>query len=275
MSQIKTLVLDFSQEAENPYPLLYLEVPDATVTPGEEVEIRLWGTLEKLSGWTLCMQQTPLGAGELGQLAEPLYTQQVDLAAENDAALEYPFTALTKVTPLTPLTYVDPDEPFPPKLWRAEGKNITACCSRLGYSGLRVNCAYPLRGSLEVTISRVTAYRSWFWTVPADRCGDVWFFLYNDVTQTPYRTFALELPKLASVSVEYRNVSIYVADYSTDAPVAGAAVYLDDTLRGYTGADGVLNLSDIATGTHAFRAVASGYLDTDEDGLSNETIVVE
>lgn len=272
----QTLVIDYQQEGqEQDCPAMYVEVPENQVQAGDEVEIRLWGPLHRLQGWSLCVFDQSLGVGELQQLQNPEFTQQVDLPEKLDAQLEYPMDQLTRVKALTPLAFIPSDRPYPPEVWKQRGQVITAHCSRKGYSCVQVNHDLPLYGSLEVTYQRIATYLRWFWTIPADTYGDIWFFLYDDIDTTPYRKFAVELPALASVQQEPRNLSIRTMDFATEASVPNAAIYLDGQFQGRTDAQGVLHLSNIMTGRHSFRAEASGYLSTDVDSLSNETIVVK
>lgn len=277
MSQTtQTLVLEYGEEQRSEEcPLMYVEIPENEVGPGDEVEIRLWGPAENLSGWSLCIFSDSLGSGELKSLENPAFVQQVDLVESLDAQLEYPIMQLSHVTALTPLVCIAPQTPCPPQRWKAAGSDITGLCSRKGYSCLQVDCERPLYGSLEVGFERVATYLRWFWTIPQEYYGDIWFFLYDDPSLEPYRKFAVELPELAIVEEGTRNVSIKCVDFSTDAVVAGAAIYLDGNYQGDTDAEGLLHLSDVSTGEHHFQALAEGYLDTQEDGLSNETIVVK
>jgi len=277
MSQtIQTLVLEYDEEQRSEEcPLMYVEIPENEVGPGDEVEIRLWGPAENLSGWSLCIFGDSLGSGELQSLENPEFIQQVDLVESLEAQLEYPLMQLTHVTALTPLVCIDSQTPYPPLIWQNAGSDLTALCSRKGYSCLQVESQRPLYGSLEVGFERVSTYRRWFWTIPSEYYGDIWFFLYDDTSLEPYRKFAVELPELAIVEQGVRNVSIKCVDFSTDAVVAGASVYLDGNYQGVTDAAGLLHLSDVATGEHHFQALAEGYLDTQEDGLSNDSIVVK
>lgn len=275
MSEYATLVLDFGEEeSSEDCPLMYVEIPENEVQAGDEVEIRLWGPAENLQDWTLCAFGQSLGTGTVKSLKNPDYTEQVDLAESLEAQLEYPLLRFLKVMALTPLTYIDENKPFPPKTWRRKGAGLAASCSRKGYSCLQVAWERPLYGSLEVTYERVATYRAWTWTVPKNYAGDVWFFLYNDRNLKPYRKFAVELPELASVEEGVRNLSIKTLDFSTEAAIPGAAIYLNNKLQGHTDAEGLLHLTDVPTGEHLFRATREGYLDTDQDGLSNESIVV-
>ncbi len=275
MNDIATLVLDFGQAgSQEECPLLYVEVPQDEVAAGDAVEIRLWGPQSALRGWSLTCFHQSLGPGVPGRLQDTAWTQQLDFAATDHAQLEYPFTAITKVETLTPLVSIDPDAPCPPRLWAAKGRDVARMCGRKGYSCLRIDGNTPLHGSVLATVERVVTYRSWFWTVPENTWGDVWFFLYSDTTRPPYQSFALALPELASVAEGLRNLTIRTVDFATEAPVSGAAIHIAGLYRGVTDAEGLLHVADVPTGVHSFKAVREGYLDSDVDGLSNEQIVV-
>ncbi len=276
MSTVTTLVLDFSgQQSEEECPLLYLEVPQDEVTPGDELELRLWGAVSSLGGWSLMCCHEPLGPGIMGRLSEPEYTQQLDFAASTHARLDYPFMSIGRVETLTPLVRIDAAAPCPPKLWAGKGRDITSHVSRKGYSCLRLGADTPLYGSVLATVIRVATFRSWFWTVPENTYGDIWFFLYSDTARAPYRSFSLALPELAATAVGERNLTIRTVDFASEATISNASVYLDGHYKGLTNDNGRLDISGVTTGTHSFRAVKDGYLDTDLDGLSNDSIVVE
>jgi len=271
----ETLVLDFGQaESGDECPLMYVEIPEKEVAPGDAVEIRLWGPAERLRGWSLCVFGQSLGAGRLCAIENAGFAEHVSLAESLAAQLAYPVMRFTSVTARTPLACIREDAPYPPVVWMQQGRVLTERCSRKGHSCIQVDAPRPLYGALEVAYQRVSTYLAWFWTIPDSARGDVWFFLYDDVTLAPYRKFAVELPERAVSEQGLRNLSIRVVDFATEAAVPGAAVYLDGLLKGHTGDDGLLHLNDVPTGEHAFKATCEGYLDTDQDALSNETIVV-
>jgi len=71
-----------------------------------------------------------------------------------------------------------------------------------------------------------------------------------------------------------RTITINITDYVSEADVAGASVYLDGTLQGTTDANGEIDLSDVAIGTHTLKVTKTGYVDSDEDELLNDYLVV-
>jgi len=73
---------------------------------------------------------------------------------------------------------------------------------------------------------------------------------------------------------EPRNVTLLALDDTTEAAIPNAAIWLDGLKVGETDADGLLYLDNVLSGEHALRATATGYLDSDQDELNNEKIVV-
>ena len=123
-----------------------------------------------------------------------------------------------------------------------------------------------------VQARNIRTYRRWTWTVPANASELAWFFLYR--TDALFKSFTIELPELESSDTEERNITLKVIDHSTETAVAGAVVSIDGTVAGSTDANGELQVDGISTGDHAISISADGYLSTDEDELSNESISV-
>jgi len=71
-----------------------------------------------------------------------------------------------------------------------------------------------------------------------------------------------------------RTITINITDYVSADDVEGASVYLDGTLQGTTDSDGEIDLEDVAIGTHTLKITKTGYVDSDEDELLNDYLVV-
>jgi len=71
-----------------------------------------------------------------------------------------------------------------------------------------------------------------------------------------------------------RTITLNILDYVDDADVVGASVYVDGTLEGTTDANGEISITDIAIGTHTIKLTKTGYVDSDEDELLNDYLVV-
>ena len=70
------------------------------------------------------------------------------------------------------------------------------------------------------------------------------------------------------------NVVVIVKDFATEVIIPGASVYVDGSFKGYTNEDGEITLYGISVGDHAIKLLATGYLDSDEDALANDTFTV-
>ncbi len=108
--------------------------------------------------------------------------------------------------------------------------------------------------------------------MPENAAELAWFFLYR--ADALYKSFSIELPELESSETEERNITLKVIDHSTETAVAGAEVSIDGTVAGSTDENGELRVDGVATGDHTISISADGYLSTDEDELSNESISV-
>jgi hypothetical protein len=70
------------------------------------------------------------------------------------------------------------------------------------------------------------------------------------------------------------NVAIHVKDFATDVNISGAFITIDNSPKGSTNEDGVYVIPSIYSGDHTIKITASGYLDSDEDELANDTFTV-
>jgi len=287
MSTIHSLIVDFSKKPDTGATCsgLKLEVPKNEVAIGDSVEIRLWGPLELLGGWWLMRAMENLGPGALvsdvigdtpsaDESAGALVFEQVSFAATSEAQLEWPAFSLVRAVAVTELLALDADgkpSVVKPRGWVELGSGYLA---RKGYSCVRVVDDTPLYGAIALEYYRVRWYRRWFWTVPKDSKGDVWFFLYDGIDPAPYRKFAIELPELAATPARSKNITIRAADHATEAAIPNATIFIGGAQVGVTDSQGLLHVNGVASGEHAFRATAAGYLATNEDELSNEKIVV-
>jgi len=71
-----------------------------------------------------------------------------------------------------------------------------------------------------------------------------------------------------------KDVTLTIKDFATEIVIPYAAISIDDVYRGSTNENGILTIQNLAVGNHTIRIVASGYLDSDEDELANDTFTV-
>ncbi len=291
MSTVYSLLLDFSETDEDSSSGLLLQVPEQEVAVGDAVEILLWGVEQLLdASWVLYQGGASLGVGKIvydwsyvsdgaGGL-EPesdeagVFEQTVTFDDSYEEQLDLPFMELVSVKALSSLCYLDDDGK--PRIHTPRG---TTCLgsgnntwSRKGYSYLKLTGELPLYGAVRVQARNIRTCRRWTWTVPEDAAELAWFFLYREGEL--YKSFRIELPELESEASEERNITLTIIDHDTETAIAGAVVVIDGTQAGTTDANGQLRVDGITTGDHLISVSAEGYLSTDADELSNESISV-
>ena len=62
-----------------------------------------------------------------------------------------------------------------------------------------------------------------------------------------------------AAELKFKTVNIYVKDACSREIVAGAQVWVDNVLRGFTGSDGKIYVGYLTTGNHSIRVVKTGY----------------
>jgi len=74
---------------------------------------------------------------------------------------------------------------------------------------------------------------------------------------------------------EYTTPTIRIKNYITKAVVSGATIYIDGENKGVTDSEGELTLPAMEIGTtHDIKIIRSGYKDSDQDRLENDTFTV-
>ena len=71
--------------------------------------------------------------------------------------------------------------------------------------------------------------------------------------------------------ITYDSLTMRVINCCSQAPVDGVSVYVGGTLRGTTGADGTINLTNVTVGD-SLRLTHPDYIDSDKDALNNDRI---
>jgi|GEM_PF-4170808 len=71
-----------------------------------------------------------------------------------------------------------------------------------------------------------------------------------------------------------RDITINITDYVSDVDLDEASVSIDGSYKGTTDASGLLNVSNVAVGDHTIKITKSGYQDSDQDDLANDTFTV-
>ena len=71
-----------------------------------------------------------------------------------------------------------------------------------------------------------------------------------------------------------RTITINIRDYVSEDLVETAAIYLDTVLKGTTDVLGNITIEDVAVGGHYLKITKVGYIDSDQDVLYNDYIMV-
>ena len=71
-----------------------------------------------------------------------------------------------------------------------------------------------------------------------------------------------------------RDIIIRVTDYVDDDELSGVTVWLDLVNKGTTDANGEIALHGVTVGGHELKLTKAGYLDSDNDTLFNDYIMV-
>ena len=71
-----------------------------------------------------------------------------------------------------------------------------------------------------------------------------------------------------------RDITITIKDYTSGTVVEGAEVLVDGDLVGCTDSSGEVSMSSVSVGDHTIKITKTGYQDSDQDDLANDTFTV-
>ena len=83
-----------------------------------------------------------------------------------------------------------------------------------------------------------------------------------------------EKPSTTTTPDARKTVVLTIRDFVTEAVLAGAEVYIDNSLKGTSDVNGQVTVTGVETGSHTLRVVKSGYVDSDQDDIANSTFEV-
>lgn len=112
--------------------------------------------------------------------------------------------------------------------------------------------------------------------VPPDVIDGRDFCIYAERMDGVTQSQCKHIPLDASMTTDdsTTSITVVVKDFATDIVIPDASVYIDDVYKGKTDSTGSLTIASITAGNHSIRLTASGYLDSDEDELANDTFTV-
>lgn len=116
-----------------------------------------------------------------------------------------------------------------------------------------------------------TEYKRYKFLIPESYAVDtikVWFELDKDIGMISISA------SVTAVLDLYKDITIIIRDYIDETLRENASVYIDDSYKGLTDSDGLLNVSDVRVGDHTIKVLADGYVDSDLDDLDNDAFTV-
>ncbi len=161
------------------------------------------------------------------------------------------------------------------------GANRPTPAYKIGSKLVTVNSfkGYASLQSVPCTAVYQTVYRKYYVTIPVSWQSTVFsvWFVFEDCAVDPLElTVSLsgDSGLLDDDIVRVRDITIYVTDYATDISLDGVEVRVDGVYKGVTGADGSIDLKNMAVGDHTLTLKKSGYLNSELDDLANDTFTV-
>ncbi len=243
-----------------------LEVPEQNLAPNDTITLKLWGESSEITDYSLWEGTDTLGSGIWGTDPVSEVVESIDFAESDQAQLSYPVTELVSVVSQIESFYEEDDDII---IWATRGANVTDRSSIVGKSCIALD--EVIYGLLNVTYNRITSYKSWEWMVPADESGDHWFFLKKAGEIT--HKFSLEVPGELVVTGP-KTIKIYAKDNESHVMIPNATLFLDGVDVGVTNVNGNIIVENVSVGTHTVKFTATGYTDTNNDGLDNDEITV-
>jgi len=145
----------------------------------------------------------------------------------------------------------------------------------LSPSGLCVTPSFQssnISGTVKLVYQRVSNRKYWE-VYDLLNLGVNKFYLFREGVFQEEITITMSVPTEDEETTD-RTIQLLVVDHSELTPIASAYVYFDGNLKGQTDENGYITVETTA-GSHNLLITASGYLDTNEDELSNDTIVID
>ncbi len=267
-NQTLSITYQETDTSEDSCPFVLFQIPDTDIPCGYPMDIYLRAeTSALLSGYTLYKEGTNLGSGSVQTESQFLSIEEEIVFSEtSEVQLERPIRIIQGVNVSVMRKGV----------FNAQGELIdTAPYSgsfiKKGGSCVATSTGELLYGHAVVTYRPGRFYRKWQWTVDCSRKNH-WFFLKKDGVIV--RKFSIEVDEVVQSNPDVqKTIVIRAIEFSSEVPQENASVYINDTFKGETDEYGELDI-DLYPGTYNIKITKEGFLDTDEDDISNDEIVV-
>ena len=257
-----------SSSSSTDCPFVLFEIPDTEIPCGQEMDIYLWAASSSLlAGYSLRKENTNLGTGHV--YSDPGEQEEVISFAEvSEVQLKRPIQSGLNVQMSVALK----------QILDAQGNLIGVANYNGGFIQKGGSCVATSTGE-KIYGHGVARYnqgrwrRTWKWVVDCSK-KDHWFFIYKDGIIV--RKFSVEVDPESSPTApdnSPRTITLRVIEFSSEAPQENAKIYINNTYRGKTDSYGELDVN-LVPGTYALRITKEGFLDSDEDDISNDEFVV-
>lgn len=263
---------EFEPEDELSSPKRLLEYDSGPYSVGDTVDIYVWGT--PLSGLNLSQASNGLGVGEEQSLSdeEQVYSEDLSFSGSSIEGTTFPIAGITSLIALTAITKVDED--FRLENVASAGSNLSGVMGKIGGSAFGTDDSdEKFYGAVQANYDRVRSGLKWSFTFL--KTGIHWFFI-KDGSDVVYQ-FSIDVGGEEGGSA-IKDVTLIYTNYITDAPVEGATVYFDvGSLMerfGITDVNGKVTFTNVITGVHFIKSIKTGFLDSDEDDIENDEILV-
>lgn len=248
-------------------PFILFEIPETDIPCGQEMDIYLWAANSSmLNGYSLKKENTNLGTGVIYH--DPgVHEEEISFAEVSELQLKRPIQSGLNVQTSVALK----------QILDAQGnlvgvENYSGGFIQKGGSCVATSTGEKLYGHGVVTYNQGAWRRSWKWVVDCSK-KDHWFFLYKNGIIV--RKFSVEVDTSSYVTTDNnpRNVTLRIIEFSSEVPQENANIYIDGIHAGVTDMYGELDV-DLVPGTYALQITKEGFLDSNEDELSNDEFVV-
>lgn len=293
MGQTANLLINFNDSEITECGGRIFEITDTSYEPGKRITFRIWGVTDGLIRDVSLKQGCgqSLGSGKWGTLWNSEYTETLSFDNTNKVQLTYPMAKLLNT--VAESSFVSINEEGESSCISSGGGSVnrghfylpshrkgrsnlllSKTLQKIGNSCIGVKDeTIKLSGTVKVRYNRAPFYKSWYWT-PPNRTADYWFYIYDG--QRVIHSFKISITGTdEDTSSEFREVTLHISDWVSEASLDGASIYIDGNYKGLTDSEGKWTWTRAAVGYHTIKIVKSGYVNSDEDDLDNDEFVVE
>jgi len=271
MSDLQTdsVIISFIKEEEEESPFVLFEVPDTNVPCDKPMPIYLRSAVaEKLDGYTLHYEQESMGVGTFGTIPSDKaeWQEEVSFAEDSKIELERPINSIIELTGTYHKAIFDGDQVVDIEEYNGGFKKVGGSAIAPKESGAK------LYGSGILTYKMGRYYKKWEWPVDCSKKHHWFFIKKNGVFKNKFEiTVDAEEPQ----NIGKRAVLLRIFEFSSEAPVEGAEVKVDGVSWGTTDAYGEVYREGVSPGTYSLEITRDGFLNSWEDEISNDELVVK